>query len=220
MPRPFDLIPPLLQGLGVTVEITVLSILLTIAIAFVAGLARLSPFWPVRWLTTAYVEFFRGSSLMVQLFWLYFVLPYFGIRMGAFTVAVLGLGLNGGAYGAEIVRSAVLAVPKGQREAAVALNMSPWKSLSRIILPQATRIMLPPFGNLAIDLLKSTSLVSLIAITDLTFRGYQLNTLTLRTTEIFSLLLVIYLILALLITGIVRLLERSLTVGVEPVRSH
>lgn len=215
MPQPFDLIPPLLQGAQVTVEITVLGTFLALVCAFAAGLARLSRLSPVRWFARVYVEIFRGTSLIVQLFWLFFVLPHFGILLEAMTVAVLGLGLNAGAYGAEIVRGSILAVPKGQWEAATALNMSPAQTMRRIVVPQAVRVMLPPFGNLAIELLKGTALVSLITITDLTFRGYQLNTITLRTAEIFSLLLAMYLCMSLVITAFVRWLERRAGRGFE-----
>jgi polar amino acid transport system permease protein len=129
------------------------------------------------------------------------------------TVAVLGLGLHIGAYGAEVVRSAVLAIPRGQHEAALALNMSPALTMRRVILPQAVVAMLPPFNNLMIELLKATALVSLITITDLTFQGQLLNTATLKTAPIFMAVLVFYFLIALGITSAFRMLERRLSVG-------
>lgn len=117
------------------------------------------------------MEVFRGTSALVQLFWFYFVLPMFGMKLPALLVGIVVLGANAGAYGAEVVRGAILAVPAGQREAAVALNLTRARTIWRIILPQAVPAMLPPTGNLLIELLKNTALVSLITITDLTFRG-------------------------------------------------
>ncbi len=203
----------LLAGTTATVEIAVLAAVLAVMLAFLAGIGRLSRWRALRAGWTAYVEFFRGTSLLIQLFWLFFVLPQFGILLPPLVVAVLGIGLNYGAYGSEVVRGAILAVPRGQTEAAVALNMTPRQVLWRIVLPQAAIAMVPPWGNLFVQLLKATSLVSLITITDLTFRAYQLNQLTMRTTEIFGTVLVIYFGLALAVSVSMRLLERRLTRG-------
>ncbi|CPI22946.1 binding-protein-dependent transport system inner membrane protein [Bordetella pertussis] len=155
---------------------------------------------------------FRGTSALVQLFWFYFVLPMFGMKLPALLVGIVVLGANAGAYGAEVVRGAILAVPAGQREAAVALNLTRARTIWRIILPQAVPAMLPPTGNLLIELLKNTALVSLITITDLTFRGQLLRSETLRTTEIFTLVLLLYFAVALVITGGIRMLERRFKV--------
>jgi polar amino acid transport system permease protein len=103
------------------------------------------------------------------MFWFYFALPHFGIVLPAFAVAVITMGLNYGAYASEIVRSSILAIPKGQTEAAIALNMTPRQRMWRVILPQAFRLMLPGFGNISIELLKGTALVSLITLNDLTY---------------------------------------------------
>jgi polar amino acid transport system permease protein len=123
------------------------------------------------------------------------------------------LGLNIGAYGAEVVRSSIEAVPKGQIEAAVALNMTHWQTMRHVVLPQAFLMMLPPFGNLLIELLKSTALVSMITVTDLTRAGLFVRDDTLRTVEVFAVLLLVYFLLSLVITGVVRLLERRVSVG-------
>ena len=148
--------------------------------ATIAALLRLYGAAPLRWLAVTYVEIFRGTSALVQLFWLFFVLPQFGISMEPFTVAVLGLGLNVGAYGAEVVRGAIQGVQRGQWEATTALNMTRWQVLRRIILPQAFVAMIPPWGNLFIELLKSTALVSLITLSDLAFRAQELNETTMQ----------------------------------------
>ena len=191
-----ELVPPLLAGARVTVEITAGASLLALALAFPAGLARMSRARAVRWTATAYIEFFRGTSLLVQLFWLFFVLPQFGLTLSPMAVAIVGIGLNYGAYGAEVVRGAVEAVPRGQREAARVLGLGPVRAFALVVLPQAAVAVIRPWGNLFIQLLKATSLVSLISITDLTFRAYQLNQLTVRTAEIFGVVLAIYFLIA------------------------
>ena len=208
-----EFLPGLLEGALVTVEITLAGAALAVAMALVAGLARMYGPWPVRWLAVVYVELFRGTSALVQLFWLFFVLPHFGVTLPPLTVGILALGLNLGAYGAEVVRGAVGAVPRGQWEATIALNMGRAAALRRIILPQALVAMIPPWGNLFIELLKSTALVSLITISDLAFKAQQMNQTTFRTVEIFSIVLVIYLALASLITIAMRGLEHAAASG-------
>lgn len=207
---------PLLRGALLTAEVTVLASLVALAVGFAIGLMRLSKNRLVRGFAVAYIEVFRGTSLLVQLFWWFFVLPHFGVFLPPFAVGVLGIGMNVGAYGAEVVRGAVQAVPRGQYEAATALNMSAGTRMRRIILPQAIRGMLPPWGNLLIELLKGTSLVSLITLSDLTFVGNQLNMTTYRTFEIFALVLAIYYVMGrLMITPSVRWLERQFSRGFE-----
>lgn len=207
-----ELVPPLLEGLAVTLEIMGGAVVLAVPLALAAGIGRLSTLRPARWLASIYVEVFRGTSALVQLFWFYFVLPLFGVQLPAMLVGIVVLALNAGAYGAEVVRGAIRAVPPGQREAGVALNLTRGQIMRRIVVPQAIPAMLPPAGNLLIELLKNTALVSLITITDLTFRGQLLRSETLRTTEIFALMLLMYFAVALLITAGVRLLERRVRV--------
>lgn len=208
-------IPALSRGLLVTIELTVAGGALAIAAAFIAGLGRISSFATLRWASIAYIEVFRGTSALVQLFWFYYVLPLFGLTIGAMASGIIVLGLNSGAYGAEVVRGAIQAVPTGQYEAATALNLSPRQTLWRVILPQAVPAMLPPAGNLLIELLKNTALVSLITIADLTFEAQLLRTATLRTVQIFSVILVIYFALALLITAGIRFLEGRISYGMD-----
>jgi polar amino acid transport system permease protein len=210
----FDLLPSLAKGAALTVEVTVLSALVAFAASFLAGFGRLSRRKSVRALTAVYVEVFRGTSLLVQLFWLYYALPLLGVELPPLAAGVIALGLNHGAYGSEVVRSAVLAVPRGQTEAAIALNMTPWQRMRRVILPQAFVMMIPSFGNLLIELLKGTSLISLITLADLTFQGMVLRTFDAsRTFEIFALVLVVYFALAYPLTLGMRGLERRLTAG-------
>ncbi|MGG3840148.1 ectoine/hydroxyectoine ABC transporter permease subunit EhuC [Paenibacillus thiaminolyticus] len=210
-----EYVPTLLQGAWVTLQIVCFSVILAIICAFAAGLTRLSKYRVIRFISAVYVEVFRGTSLLVQLFWLYFALPMLlDIRMSAMAAAVLALGLNYGAYGSEVVRGSILSVPKGQYEAAMALNMSPWLRMRRIILPQAMALMLPSFGNLLIELLKGTSLVYLITLMDLTYQGMVLRSFDNSSTpQIFALLLLMYFIMAYSLTLGIRFLERRAVKG-------
>src|SRR6266404_182623 len=213
-------LPGLLQGTLTTVEITLGGCVLAVLAAVCAALLKMYGPWPLRWLAIAYIEVFRGTSALVQLFWLFFVLPHFGVTLAPLTVAILTLGLNVGAYGAEVVRGAVSAVPRGQWEATVALNMTRTQALRRIVLPQAMVAMIPPWGNLFIELLKATALVSLITISDLAFKAQEMNQTTMKTIDIFTLVLLIYLAISLTITIAMRLLETAASRGLARGRAH
>jgi len=206
-------LPQLLQGAVLTVEITLLGCILAVVAGVLSALARLYGAAPLRWLATVYVEIFRGTSALVQLFWLFFVLPQFGLTLAPFLVAVLALGLNIGAYGSEVVRGAIRGVARGQWEATTALNMTRAQALRRIILPQAFVAAIPPWGNLFIELLKMTSLVSLITLADLAFKAQTLNQATFKTVPIFTLVLLIYLVLSLALTIAMRFAEHRAARG-------
>lgn len=208
-------LPELLRGVEVTVVVTLGGAAVAIAAAIVAALAKMYGPAPLRWLAVAYIETFRGTSALVQLFWLFFVLPHFGITLDPMTVGIVALGLNVGAYGAEVVRGAIGSVARGQWEAATALNLTRAQALRRIVLPQAFVAMIPPWGNLLIELLKATSLVSLITLSDLAFKAQQINQNTLRTAEVYSLVLLMYLGLSILITTGMRALERRAARGLR-----
>jgi polar amino acid transport system permease protein len=208
---PFDLLPTMLRGLSVTINLTIFGSLLALIIAIFTGILRSSPFRLVRGLASVYVEIFRGTSILVQLFWIFFVLPLppFNLEISPFVAGVLALGLNVGAYGAEVVRGAIQSISRGQIEASIALNMTRGLMMRRVILPQALVRIIPPFGNLLIELLKATSLVALITLADVTF---QANTLrqsmgVRRIPEIYVLLLAIYFLIAYPITLGVRWVE-------------
>jgi polar amino acid transport system permease protein len=205
------IISRLSEGVPQTIIAAVGGIALTIVLSIVAGLGMLAPSRAVRTVSRVYVEVFRGTSEVVQLFWIFFVLPalvgYQIIPLGA---GILVLGLNHGAYGAEIVRGAVQSVPKAQYEGSIALSLSPRDRMFRVILPQALVEMLPPFNNLFIQLLKSTALLSLVVVNEVVRQG-QLVAANLGVGEkltVFLVELVIFLVLALIITYVMRLLER------------
>lgn len=209
-----ELLPLLLQGTQVTLQVAYLSAIVAILAAFTAGICRLSKSSIVRHTTMVYVEVFRGTSLLVQLFWLYFCLPFMGIELPKLFAAVLAIGLNYGAYGSEIVRSSIIAIPKGQREAAIALNMTPVQTMTQIIIPQAFVRMLPPFGNLLIELVKGTSLIYFITLTDLTYQAMILRNNNYELTPyIFLFLLCIYFVMNYAISIGISVWERRITVG-------
>lgn len=203
-----DFLPTLLEGAWVTLKITAGAAVLGLVCAFAGGLAGVSGNTAARAASRVYVEFFRGTSALVQLFWLFFALPLVGIRFEPLFAGIVALGLNIGSYGSEVVRGAIQAVPRSQYEATVALNMTGYRRMRSAILPQALVGMLPPFGNLMIELLKGTSLVSLITLSDLTFRAQILRQTTGETATIFLVVLAIYFVMAYCITLGMRWLER------------
>ena len=182
----------LLSGAAVTAEIFLAAVPVLLVFAMLAGAARLSAWRPLRLMALGYIAFFRGTSALVQLFWLFYALPLLGVTLPAMAVAIIGLGACLGAYGAEVVRGAVLAVPGTQREAALSLGLSIWQWRLVVLPPQAALIALPPFGNLLIELLKLTSLTSLITLHDLTFEAQSINAVLFRTGPILGVILLIY----------------------------
>lgn len=201
--------PRIIDGTLITAAQFILAGLLAIAIALVAGLMKLSDNWIVKTPAVIYIELFRGTSLLVQLYWIFFVLPLMGVTLEKFTAGFVAVGMNLGAYGAELVRGGIQSVPKGQWEAAYSLSMSPAKRMWRIILPQALVNMLPPWGNLLIELLKGTALVSLISVADLMFEAKQINGSTFLSAQAFGTALIVYYVFArLIVTPFMRWLER------------
>jgi polar amino acid transport system permease protein len=200
--------PQLVEGSLTTAMQTVLAAALAIGIAVVMGLMRLSHNRLVYGTATVYIEIFRGTSLLVQLYWIFFVLPLFGLSLEKFTAGYIAVGMNLGAYGAELVRGGILSVPRGQWEAATALSMSPAKRMIRIIFPQAFLNMLPPWGNLLIELLKGTALVALISVADLMFMARKINGFTYMSAQAFGSALMIYYIMSrAVVTPFMRWLE-------------
>lgn len=203
-----DVLPQLLKGAAVTLKLTLMTAVLAFVLSFVVGLLRLVPNVWVRRVVMAYVEILRGTSAIVQLFYLFFILPVFGISLSPTATAVIGLGLNLSAYGSEVVRAGILSIGKGQHEGAAALGLTQMQTYRLVVLPQAFVAMLPSFGNLLIELVKATSLVSLITITELTFSGRQMVVTTGKSMEIWTLVLILYFAMAYPLTWLVRGAER------------
>lgn len=203
----WEFVPRILQGLLVTLELTLAGAFGAMIIAVVLGLLGLSGTTALRVLSRVVVEFIRGTSLLVQLFWLFFVLPLMGVRLSPMVVGILALSLNFGAYGAEVVRGSIASVPKGQWEATRALSMSAAHRMRRIIFPQAWALMIPSLSNLLIQLLKGTAVVSFITLSDLTFRINQLRQASGDTLFAFTVGLVVYFALAYLLNLGMNVLE-------------
>lgn len=200
-----DWIPNLVRGLKLTLLITGLSILLMLALAVILGVMARTPSRWIRTVARVIIEFFRGTSLVVQLFWFYFALPILlGVRLDGVLVGVLAFGLNFGAYGAEVVRGSLNAVPRPQWEAATALNFTTWQRMRKIIWPQAIVLMIPPMNNLLIQLLKSTPLLTAISLVDVMAMGQGYIDATGNAASMYIALMVIYFIIAYVITFISR----------------
>ncbi|MFF4539428.1 ectoine/hydroxyectoine ABC transporter permease subunit EhuC [Streptomyces aureus] len=204
-----------LDGIWVTVQLLFLSALLAGFMSFLAGIARTSRRWVVRFLAGLYTEVFRGTSALIMIFWVYFVLPLaFGWQLVPLWAGTLALGLTYGAYGSEIVRGALNAVDPAQREGGIALGFTPWQRMRLILLPQAVPEMIPPFSNLLVELLKGTALVSVMGMGDLTFSATLVRLALQQSAEIYTYVLLIYFVLAFLLTRLMRGLEKRLKAGV------
>ncbi|ARP74093.1 ectoine/hydroxyectoine ABC transporter permease subunit EhuC [Streptomyces pluripotens] len=197
------------SGLAVTLEATVLGAAVALVLSFAFGFMANSGSVLARGVSRAIVEFFRGTSLYVQLFWFFYAFPlFFQYQLTPLFCGVLAFGMNYGAYGSEVVRGALNAVPKAQWEAAVALNMTPFQRMRRVILPQAWVQMIPPFTNLLIQLVKCTPLLWLIQAADLTTVVELMRTRTGETTSAYLTLLMLYFVLAYALTLLMNALER------------
>jgi cystine transport system permease protein len=164
---------PLLRGLVVgTIPLTAVAFALGLVLALVTALMRLSRVRLVAWVARAYVSVFRGTPLLVQLFIVFYGLPSLGLTLGTWTSAIIAFSLNVGAYASEVVRAAILSVPRGQWEAAATIGMDHRTALRRVVLPQAARVAVPPLSNTLISLVKDTSLASIVLFTDI-FRQAQ-----------------------------------------------
>lgn len=200
-------LPMILQGAGVTMTITLASIVIGAALAFFFGILRVEGGPVLSTIALCYTEVFRGTSLLVQLFWFYYALPLVGLSFEPITTGILVLAAHAGGYGAEIVRGALSSVSTQQLEAARALNFNRIQTLFRISLPQAIVEMMPAFGNLAIETLKLSSLVSLISIADLTFTAQSIRNLTLDSASIYSVTLLCYFAMSLVLMVAIRIIE-------------
>ena len=201
--------PLLLVGAGVTIQITVLSTAIGFVIGLIVGVARISNLRVLRMLAEVYVEFFRGTPLLVQIFLFYFALPVItGQRIDPFIAAISACGINSGAYVAEIFRAGIQSVDEGQMEAGRSLGMTWLQTMRYIIVPQAFKRVIPPLGNEFIAMLKDSSLVSVIGFEELTRRGQLIIAKTYGSFEIWMSVAVIYLVMTLTISRFVAYLER------------
>jgi putative glutamine transport system permease protein len=205
-------LPLLLEGYRTTVIVSLLAMLLSLALGILVAGLRTSGVAPLQWLAVGYVEFFRNTPLLIQLYFYFFGLTRLGVRLSAFEAGVAALGIYTGAYVAEVVRAGILSVDRGQSEAARALGLSNIQTLRFVVLPQAVRTVLPPLGNLGIALVKNSALVGSIALADLLHVADLIQSRTFRTFEVFTAVILFYLSLTLPLAWLVSRLERRLAV--------
>ncbi len=210
------------DGIGITATITVSSFVLMLFVGMLGGLGRISKNRLINLITTLYVELVRGVPLLVQLIWWYFAAPVIIRQIGQWThisflanyqanaimLAIFGFVFCYGAYMSEIFRAGIQSIPKGQMEAARSLGMSYFQSMRHVILPQAIRVILPPVGNEFIALLKDSSLVSAVALADLTRRGREFMSANFNPIETWTMIALIYLVMTLFSARIVNYIER------------
>lgn len=206
----YEALPALLVGALATLRITALSIAVGLVIGLGAGLARVWPNSFLRSISSAYIELIRGTPLLVQIFLVYFGLPALGLNLDPFVAGVLAMGINSGAYVGEIVRGGIESIAQGQMEAALSLGMSWWQSMYYIVLPQALFRILPSLGNEFIALLKDSSLVSTIAIAELTRTGQIIITRTFKSFEIWVGVALFYFIMTYAISRAVKYSEKRM----------
>lgn len=208
-----DAISTLLLGLWITVELTILAGISSLVLGVFVALARMSKIAPLRLVVSGYLQLMRATPLLIQLIYIYYALPFIGIRLSPFIAAYLGLTLNVGAYLAEVYRSGIEAVPQGQRDAAAALGMRPSVIMARVVLPQAVRIVIPALGNYMVSLFKDTSLAAVITVQELLFSGQIFAARTYDYFTIYTMVFVLYFVVGYPAIRLVMLLERKVKAG-------
>jgi polar amino acid transport system permease protein len=204
-----DFLPILVQGLWLTVLVTLGALLLSTVLGMVWAVLRVSGVVPVMRVTAAVINVIRGIPIIVQLFFIYFVLPDYGIALSALQAAIIGLGVAYSAYQSENFRAGIEALDRGQREAAASMGMGWWLIMRLVILPQAVRVVLPSYGNILIMLLKDSSQASTITVAELTLKGKLIASSTFKNANVFTLVALLYLLMSIpLMYGVGRLERR------------
>lgn len=204
-------LPFLLSGLWLTLTISAITLVASVILGMVVALADMSRFWPVRLVGQLWGEVIRNTPILVQLLWTYYVLPIvFGIEINAFFASIIGLSIYSSAFIAEVYRAGIQSVPRGHREAAQVLGLSPFDAFARIVMPQAIRTILPPLAANFVQLIKYSSLASVISVGEVTRRATELSSTTFRPLEIFSFVALIYLAICWPLAQAIRIWERRL----------
>jgi len=203
-----EFLPILLQGVGLTILVTLGSLILSTILGLVWALLRVSGVRALSLPTAGLINVIRGIPIIVLLFYLYFVMPDFGVTLTALQAAILGLGIAYSAYQAENFRAGIEAIDKGQIEAAQTIGMGWWLTMRRVVLPQAVRIVLPPYGNIMIMLLKDSSQASTITVAELALQGKLIASSTFKNTSVFTLVALMYLTMSIPLILLVRHLEK------------
>jgi polar amino acid transport system permease protein len=204
-----EFLPILLQGVWLTIVVTVGSLLLSTILGLVWAMMRVSGLRALSGLSAGLINVIRGIPIIVLLFYLYFVMPDFGITLTALQAAILGLGIAYSAYQAENFRAGIEAIDKGQIEAAQTIGMGWWLTMRRVVLPQAVRIVLPPYGNIMIMMLKDSSQASTITVAELALQGKLIASSTFKNTNVFTLVALLYLAMSIPLILLVRHLEKK-----------
>lgn len=213
-----SILPMLLKGLVITVEATVLGYLLALTLGLLLALLRMAPSRLIAWPTAFVIEFLRDTPLLVQLYFLYFVLPLYGISLPAFLTGTLALGLQYSAYTSEVYRAGIKAVPKGQWEAALALDLTPLRAYRDIIVPQAIPRILPALGNYLVSIIKDTPVLSAVTVLEMLDVAKLIGDRTFRYMVPLTMVGVLFLLLTLLTAFMLRRLERRLPQRGIPLR--
>ena len=201
--------PAFLQAAWVTIQISLIALIIGLAVAALVAAARLSEFRPFRWFGTAYVSIFRGTPALIQIFLLYFGGPQIGINLEPFAAGAIALGMNIAAYMAESIRGAVLAIDRGQMEAARSIGFGRGQSMRWIVLPQAAKLMIRPLGVNAVGLVKGTALVATISVVELTYTAQRIIGSTYRPFEIFAVTAILYMIMVYGLSLLIDRLDRA-----------
>jgi His/Glu/Gln/Arg/opine family amino acid ABC transporter permease subunit len=199
---------PLLAGLMLTIELTFVVIILSLIAALLVALGGMSRIAPLRWVIKGYIEVIRGTPLLLQLIYIYYVLPEVGIRLDAFTAGVIGLTLNYSAYISEVYRGGIQAISRGQHDAAAALGMTHVLAMRRIILPQAIRLVIPALGNYFISLFKDTALCSVVSIQEVVFTAQILAARNFQYFTLYTIVGIMYFVVSFPAARLVGYLER------------
>ena len=202
-----EFLPILLSGIRLTIEVNVGSLLLSTLLGVIWALMRVSPIRVLSMISAVIINVIRGIPIIVQLFYLYFVLPDFGISLTALQAAIIGLGIAYSAYQAENFRAGIQAIEKGQVEAAQTIGMGWWLTMRRVVLPQAVRVVLPPYGNIVLMMLKDSSQASTITVAELALQGKLIASSTFHNANVYSLVALLYLLMSIPLILIVRHFE-------------
>lgn len=211
-----EFLPILMQGVALTIALTICSLILSTILGLVWALMRVSGVVVLDKGATLFVNFIRGVPIIVQLFYIYFVLPDLGITLTAMQAAIIGLGIAYSAYHSENFRAGIEAIDHGQIEAAQSIGMGWWMIMRRVILPQAIRIILPPYGNIMIMMLKDSSQASTITVAELAMQGKLIASSTFKNSSVFTLVALMYLCMSLPLMALVSYMEKRFSAGNKP----
>ncbi|KRR10654.1 amino acid ABC transporter permease [Bradyrhizobium jicamae] len=203
-----EFLPILMNGVALTIIVTIGSLLLSTLLGLIWALMRVSGIGVLSGLSAGLINVIRGIPIIVLLFYLYFVMPEFGLTLTALQAAILGLGIAYSAYQAENFRAGIEAIDKGQVEAAQAIGMGWWQTMRRVVLPQAIKIVLPPYGNVMIMMLKDSSQASTITVAELALQGKLIASSTFKNTSVFTLVALMYLTMSIPLILLVRHFEK------------